>query len=228
MSLDSGSNSAGANGDRLHLTRLFKDDDERWRLERIGSDVGEGADAEQMRLLRRELKVAKTELVEDKSKLKIVEEQLAIKIAELANVQSELSRKTAELEEQREALDQAIRDLSTTTQEISEKDRELAERDETIHMKDTEIAEKDRMIAELDLDELTWSSIGQPPTVTTQPSQPQGSSSNTALPSSDTEEQELPPTTPQPIKRSVRSKRHPVSTALDVRLSELGWVSDSD
>ncbi|KDN47838.1 hypothetical protein RSAG8_03258, partial [Rhizoctonia solani AG-8 WAC10335] len=154
VSLHSGSNSSGANDDRLRLTRLYEYNDERWRLERIGDATGE---AEETRLLRQQLKVAKTELVEKQAKLKIVEGKLAVNMRELTKVLGELCRKTGELEEQREALDQAMQELSTAKEEISEHntandemERRISERDEIVHTKNAELTEKDRIIAQLE------------------------------------------------------------------------------
>ncbi|CAE6437795.1 unnamed protein product [Rhizoctonia solani] len=219
VSVDSGSNRAGANGDKLYLTRFSKDEIEGWRLERIGDATGED---EYTRLLRQQLKVSKTELVEDKSKLKIVEEQLAVTMEELTNLRSELNEATAELEEQREALDQAEEELSGATEKASEqemmiveKDRYISERDEIIRTKDAELAEKDRVISQLE--EIARRSNERQPETIHPSSQHQSPRINRISPS------------PKPGVEAIAQAIQPRSsatTALSIRLAELGWESD--
>ncbi|CAE6523219.1 unnamed protein product [Rhizoctonia solani] len=221
ISLNTGYKKSVTDGDRLHLTKLLKNDKERWRLERIGDATG---DAEETRLLRQQLKIVKTELVEDKSRLKIVEEQLAANLEELETTQIEFSKRVSELEEQREAVDQTNKELSAALEEASEKDtriiekdREISEKDESIRIMEMKLAEKDRIIAQLK--EVARGSNMQQPRSTSHSPQRQAIYSNRVSPS--------PKPTLAAIAQSTQSRTQSDGrTALDTKLAELGWDSD--
>ncbi|KDN37853.1 hypothetical protein RSAG8_09827, partial [Rhizoctonia solani AG-8 WAC10335] len=80
MSLDSGSNNSGVND----FIRILTSAGGLGALEICHGGGGGNPSTS----LRQQLKVAKIELVENKSKLKVVEEQLAVNMGELTNVRN--------------------------------------------------------------------------------------------------------------------------------------------
>ncbi|CAE6386065.1 unnamed protein product [Rhizoctonia solani] len=148
MSLHSGSNSHGANGDTLRLTPLCKDHDERWRLERIGEATGETGNAERANQLALKLEKAETEAKKRKSKLSQVEDELSKNISEKDQIWAQLAEANIEISQVKLTLNQVQERLVTKEEELGEKENELVNKEKELAGKEEELAEKDKELAE--------------------------------------------------------------------------------